>query len=232
RSSTSSSDRARARGKAAAPAASDTYDIILLAALPRRALLRALLLAPLAASLGACGFRPLYAAGEQGGAGPAAPAAARDDLAATRVSVIPNREGQLLRRFLADRLNPGGAAGPRRYELAVGVRLSTEFLGIRRDNTPTRGRVIANAEWQLADMRGERPVAILSGRSRAVDAFNLIDQQFFASDLARDEATRRLMEQLSEEIALRLAVFFSRRREQGGGAEAAPAAPAPAPAPG
>ncbi|MCC7428860.1 MAG: hypothetical protein IT557_18355 [Alphaproteobacteria bacterium] len=197
------------------------------APLPRRALLRALLLAPLAAPLGACGFRPLYAAGEQGRPGPAAPAAARDDMAATRVAVIPNREGQLLRRFLSDRLNPGDAAAPRRYELAVGVRLATEFLGIRRDDTPTRGRVIATAEWQLAEATGPRPAPLLTGRSRAVDAYNLIDQQFFASDLARDEATRRLMEQLSEQIALRLAVFFARRREQGGGPAATPAAPAP-----
>ena len=91
--------------------------------MPRRALLRGAA-GLLTLGVGGCGFRPIH-----GGGAAAGDAAVGADLAATRVPVIPERFGQLLRRGLQERLSmgapPGGVpAEATRWELLVGPSLA------------------------------------------------------------------------------------------------------------
>jgi LPS-assembly lipoprotein len=165
----------------------------------RRALLRGAA-GLLAMGAGGCGFRPLYGGG---GTGDSAIAA---ELAATRVSVIPERFGQLLRRGLQQRLGRGGEASAARWELLVGPNLSLEGVGILLDGTVTRGRYIATANWTLTRINPREAVA--SGFERAIDAFNLPPNQYFASDASRDAAEHRLAEVLAEEVVTRLSLRF------------------------
>jgi LPS-assembly lipoprotein len=168
----------------------------------RRALLRggAGLLALGAAG---CGFRPLY--GGNGGA--EEPAVARE-LAATRVALIPERFGQLLRRGLQQRLGTG-VGGPQaaRWELRVGPSIQAEGIGVLRDGAVTRVRFVGTANWWLVRL-GTPEEVVANGFERAIEAFNLPPNQFFAADASRDAAERRLAEMLAEDVVLRVAIRF------------------------
>jgi len=193
---------------------------------PRRALLRGAA-GLLALGLGGCGFRPIY--GGRGAAGDDAAVAA--DLAATRVPVIPERFGQLLRRALVQRLGSAGAAGGTApegsgWELLVGPNLAAEGIGIQRDGAASRVRTIATANWTLVRLTPREVVA--SGFERTTDAFNIQGSQFFAADASREAMERRLAEQLADEVVVRLAMQFRTLRSGGAAQRVAPVeTPAP-----
>ena len=162
--------------------------------------------------LSGCGFRPLYApvTAEDGGT-----ADIRDDLAAVRVGNVPDRSGQLLRRDLQRRFEGTRLGVPARYALQVFVTYSVEPLGYRRDGTITRLRHIASGNWSLATLAvPPRQIAASSIPTRALDAFNIPDLQFFAADSARDAMEQRLVDQLGEEIFRRVAMELRRERQQ------------------
>ena len=189
--------------------------------MPRRALLRGAL-GLVALGAGGCGFRPLYGPG--GGVNDSEIAA---ELAATQVALIPERFGQLLRRGLQQRLGRGGAT-PARWELQVGPSLALESAGILLDGTATRGRYIGTANWTL--MRIAPREAVASGFERTIEAFNLPPNQYFAADVSRDAAERRLAEVLAEEVVTRIAVRF-RDLQNGAAPRLVPPVEQPAPVP-
>lgn len=153
--------------------------------------------------LAGCGFRPLHG---EAAAGPADP-----ELAAVRVALIPERVGQLLRRDLQQRLDPNGAGTAARYELRVTLAYAGEPIGFRRDGTPSRVRNTATATWTLLTM-ATPPEPVATGVERALDSYNIPDNQFFAADVSRDALDRRLMRELADGVARRLAVELARRR--------------------
>lgn len=179
------------------------------AGMPRRALLRAAA-GGLALGAGGCGFQPIHGAGVAAG-----DAAVGTDLAATRVPVIPDRFGQLLRRGLQERLAmgapPGGIpAEATRWELLVGPNLAAEGIGIQRDGAASRVRTIATANWTLVRLTPREVVA--SGFERTTDAFNIQGTQYFAADSSREAMERRLAEQLADEVVVRVAMQFRNLR--------------------
>jgi LPS-assembly lipoprotein len=177
--------------------------------MPRRALLRGAA-GLLTLGVGGCGFRPIH-----GGGAAAGDAAVGADLAATRVPVIPERFGQLLRRGLQERLSmgapPGGVpAEATRWELLVGPSLAAEGIGIQQDGAATRVRTIATANWTLLRLTPREVVA--SGFERTTDAFNIQGTQFFAADASREAMERRLADQLADEVVIRVALQFRNLR--------------------
>jgi LPS-assembly lipoprotein len=157
---------------------------------PRRAVLGLLV-------LGGCGFRPMYGERETG--------SVTQGLQTIRVGLIPERNGQLLRRNLEQRLGTGGAQ--MRYDLRVGLSYGIDLQGFTRDGTPTRVRMTATANWFLYDT-GSPARLVANGTERAFDAYNVPENQFFAADTSRDATERRLLDQLAEDIVRRLAVRF------------------------
>ncbi len=157
--------------------------------------------------LGACGFRPLY--GPAGGTGDASVAA---ELATIRVGLIAERFGQLMRRELVQRLTRGGSSreAAAAYELRTVPVLVAEGVGFIDDGTTTRVRYIGTANWVLVRL-GSQPVPVARGSERATEAFNVVQSQFFAVDISRDAAERRLASLLAEEVVTRLAAEFQRR---------------------
>lgn len=158
---------------------------------------RALLALP-ALALAGCGFRPMY------GRGPGGTAIAQG-LETVRVGVIPERNGQLMRRRLQERMGTGGALP--RYDLRVGLGYGIEQQGFERDGTPSRVRVTATANWFLYDANLP-PRLVARGTERAFDAYNIPENQFFAADASGLAMERRLVDQLAEDIVRRLAVRF------------------------
>jgi LPS-assembly lipoprotein len=161
-------------------------------------------------SLAGCGFQPLY--GSQGAIQGARDPQVADELAATRVALITERSGQLLRRNLEQRLGAGGSASPRN-ELRTSLQFSAEPEGFRRDGTATRVRYSATASWFLVTL-AVPPVTLASGVERAFDAFNVPDNQFFAADFSRDATLNRLLEQLADDVVLRMSIALRQRTAQ------------------
>lgn len=158
--------------------------------------------------LGGCGFRPIYAEGVPDAAGGDIAA----ELAATRVALIPDRQGQMLREALNRRL--GNRAGrPAQHELRVAISISREAVGVRQDETASRLRASAVAAYTLAPLPSGAPLT--TGRSYAADAFNIVTNQYFASQLSGEQVDRRLTERLAEDIVAQLAAFYARRAASG-----------------
>jgi LPS-assembly lipoprotein len=160
----------------------------------------------MALGAGGCGFRPLY--GSNGSLAAASEPAVAGELAAVQVPVIPERFGQLLRRALQQRLGTGVAgAQAARWELRVGPSVQSEGIGVLRDGSVTRVRYLATANWQLLRL-GPTPEVVANGFERAQDAYNVPPNQFFAADVSRDAAERRIAETLAEEVVTRVAIRF------------------------
>ncbi len=152
-----------------------------------------------------CGFQPVYMPTASGQAGPA-----QRELSAINVSLIPDRPGQLLRQDLQERLASDRGDTPLRYDLAVSFSISGEGIAIESDNTATRVRLIGNAHWTLK-ARDSVQTQISSGSARAMDDFNVLNQQYFAADIDNEQVQRRLASALADQIAIQLGIFFRRR---------------------
>jgi LPS-assembly lipoprotein len=155
--------------------------------------------------LGGCGFRPIYA---DGPAAPGGRGSVAAELAATRVALIPERIGQLLRSALNQRLRNGSAASAQ-TELRVAISLTRQGVGVRGDDTASRVRVSAVANYVLTALGGREP--LVTGRAFAADAFNLMANEYFASQLSGEAADERLTERLADDIVAQLAAFYARR---------------------
>ena len=154
-------------------------------------------------ALGGCGFRPLYGTvGES--------AEVRERLSEINVLLMPERSGQLMRQALISRLQRGGTGVARRFDLAVQYSLAGEAIAIQPDNSTSRVRLIGTARWTLTAQDGQRRT-VTSGAVREVDGYNIINQQFFASELTSNAVQERIANALAEQITMQLALHFSRQ---------------------
>ncbi|HEY0183396.1 MAG TPA: hypothetical protein VGC09_11365, partial [Rhodopila sp.] len=71
----------------------------------------------------------------------------------------------------------------------------------------TRIRLIGNATWALVGHDDKRST-LTSGTARAIDAVNIIDSQYFASDLEVEAEQQRIADNIAAQIATQLAVWF------------------------
>lgn len=157
------------------------------------------LMLPLMIPLGGCGFQPLYGSKDAGGSGAA--------VALNQVTIanIPNREGQMLRNLLTDRLYQNGKPSDPQYRLSVELRAAETALGIRRDATASRTRLDMLAHYVLHRVSDDK-VLIDSNAETSVSFNQLVAQ--YATVTARDDARSRALHELSEQIMTRLALYF------------------------
>lgn len=121
------------------------------------------------------------------------------------VSAREEREAQLLREYLDIALQRADVSD-RVAGVAVRLELTTQELAIRRDETPSRARITATAQYvatPVAAAPGVEPPPV-RGLVRVLDGYNFVDQEFFATDTSRDAAVRRMLEEAAGQIARRL----------------------------
>ncbi|MDE2318419.1 MAG: hypothetical protein KGK02_01830 [Rhodospirillales bacterium] len=150
-------------------------------------------------ALSACGFSPLYG-GAQG-------QAASTGLETVQVQNIPDRTGQVLRQTLEQQLYTNGQPVRELYTLSVNYRVIQTGEGIQADSSTTRNRFNAIAAWKLAPI-GNPDAALISGTATAMDALNIIDQQYFASNLETDTVNQQLANEIAGQITAQLAAWF------------------------
>lgn len=134
----------------------------------------------------------------------------RDELAAVRVGPMFERNGQLMRRALQRSFEGSQPGVQARYDLDVSLLYASEILGYQPNGLATRVRIIATTTWVLSTLSTPREV-IDRGSARTVDAYNLPDLQFFASDASREDMERRLIAELTERVTIGVAVALRRR---------------------
>jgi len=94
-------------------------------------------------SLTACGFRPLYVSSY--------------DLCEVsypvKIGTIEDRNGQILRNYLVDRLTPKGAPQKALYTLDVTLKENITDIGVRKDETSRRKQMIITAHMKLKNIK-------------------------------------------------------------------------------
>lgn len=166
----------------------------------RRGFLRLIGAALPAIALAGCGFRPLY--GERSGGESAAA-----QLAAIEIAPIPERSGQKLRNDLRLKLTPNGAPSRPDYILDVRVSELRQDLAIRDDASATLGNLQVRAQYRLRSAADGK--VLYQGLARSTASYNIVRSQF-AALVAEDDARNRAMEAISEDIRLRLGIYFAK----------------------
>jgi len=152
-----------------------------------------------------CGFHPLY--GDNS-------AASSVDLSRVRIAAIQDqydptgnvvstaRSGQQLRNYLLDHVTPRGRAAAAMYELQVTLRESRTTLGIRSDESATRGTLTMTARYSL--VRLDNRAVMMNSATRSDVSYNILRDEF-ATLSAENDARRRATREIGDTISLDVA---------------------------
>ena len=159
-----------------------------------------LLLLPffLVVTISACGFQPIYSQKNQ--------ANVSENMSQIRISNIADRQGQILRNKLIDKLY-GSSARPVSPKYRLSIQNLDEIIssvGIKKDATTTRGRITMTATLILEDYRGD---ILLERDLKSVNSYNILDSQY-GTLITRQDAQQRTLDELSDEIQTILSLYF------------------------
>ena len=151
------------------------------------------LIASLALLLGACGFQPMYA-----------PAGGGAAIGPVQVALIEGKAGHVLRTEL-DRILAVENNGAPPMTLAITLQEQVTSLGLRRDESATRGELRLIANYVLTPP-SDAPV--MRGSVFTVVNYDVPTAAFgeiAAQDDARERAAETMAQRFRAELALRLA---------------------------
>ena len=156
-----------------------------------------------ATAVAGCGFRPLY--------GPQSAAATQSEMGRVKIDLIEDRIGQQLHNALLDRVTPHGQPQAPDFVLSIEIEETLQELGLRRDETATRANLNVSAAFVLRSNKAlDGKKILLSGQSRSVNSYNIVDSDF-ATLVAERDARNRAVAIIADDISTRLAIFFSSR---------------------
>jgi LPS-assembly lipoprotein len=148
-----------------------------------------------------CGFQPLYGQGPD--------AALSEPLTRVKIANIPDRPGQMLRNQLIDRFYRDGRPVDPDYTLNIGLAATKVKLGIQVDDTATRAQLILNANFNLTDPAGR---VVFTQISRSIIDYGILQNQY-ASMVAEDDAFKRGINQVAQDITTRVTLYLAREPE-------------------
>lgn len=161
--------------------------------------------------LGSCGFQPMYGSpslaqhidGAKDGTG--APLSVADALNGIAVDIIPDRNGQILRNYLIDRLNRGGRPADPRYRLSIDLSTPSSRTGVQQDDSATRQELRMSATYRLRDLKTDRVVT--QGVSRTLVGYPVLIEQY-ATLVAERDAFDKGLQELARDVEARLAAYM------------------------
>ena len=158
--------------------------------------LSALLIAGLVT--GACGYRPLYG---QSTTGPSA----QRHLESINVKPISDRAGQMMRTALTRRLSPHTKRAMQAYDINITLGEAVSTLAVEQNAFATRSNLTLTANYVLT--RRTDQLALTSGSIKSVASYNILASEF-ATKAAKDDSRRRAIQDVSETLRTRLAIYF------------------------
>ena len=160
-----------------------------------------LLLVPLLCSLvWACGFQPLYSSSKSG--------RLSYRFEGIEIPVRPDREGQILRNLLLDKLVLGQSNAKKVWRLDLDMRIGRSNVAILRDSTSTFAKMRVDVSWVLVSLVDGAPKT--RGSVTRTSSFSITSSEF-ASLQAEKDAKHRAIDAAAEDIRLRLISFLNKR---------------------
>jgi LPS-assembly lipoprotein len=148
--------------------------------------------------VGGCGFHPLY--GQRAGARSAVP----EQMAAIKIGTIEDRQGQLLRNALVDRLTPRGEPSAPAYDLRVTLTQQMVGLGQQKNSYASLGEMSLSASFHLGSRSDD---AGFSGSAHTVVSVNYLGPRY-ASVAVEREASERAIGDIADSIRDQVAAWL------------------------
>lgn len=145
-----------------------------------------------------CGFTPLLAPSYDETVVPAL-------LASIKVDRIPNRSGQELRNFLLERFSNENNT-PFHYRLAVQLDIIHQQVGIQKDATTKRMRLVVTVFYQLYDIKTGKQLT--QKIFKTYSSFNFVDQAFYSNTISRKAGVTAALRTIADMIKLEIAQFL------------------------
>lgn len=149
-------------------------------------------------ALTGCGFHPLY--------GKQANPEVVPELASVKIDSIKDRVGQQLRNLLYTRLNPKGEPDKPKYLLETQLRESQVSLAIQKTEVATRASLNISVTYHLRDMT--TGATLYASTSRATASYDLVQSEY-ANLAAAQDAERRSLQEVADDMTHRLAFYFT-----------------------
>jgi LPS-assembly lipoprotein len=150
--------------------------------------------------LSGCGFHPLYGSTTQG-------STVEDQLSAVVVPSPSGRLEQLIRNDLVSNLHPAGVQSAGSYRLTITPSGDTSTGITYPVPSTTRYSYRLSVTYELTDSATGK--VLTSGTSRSFVSYDK-QKQPFANIQASSDAENRAVREVSNDIRLRLAAYFSR----------------------
>ncbi len=147
-----------------------------------------------------CGFSPIY--GDHGSNEPVNQA-----LNKVAIANIPERQGQMLRNHLIDRMYFSGRPISPEAELTVTLNSTESELGIQKDATATRKQLNVWANYTLLANDGK---LLLNGKAHSVVSYSKLDAQY-GTLAAERNAMERALKEVGEQIVNRLSLYYAEK---------------------
>jgi LPS-assembly lipoprotein len=153
----------------------------------------------LLATLTACGFHPVHGKFSND---------RRTDSAPVEITIIPDREGQILRNELIDRLHQNGEPASAQYRLSVDkIQESDKELAITKSSEATRAQLRLKTKMVLTDKSGKE---VLVRDLLAITSYNVLQSEF-ATRVAENTARENALGDLARQIELHLNLYLNRK---------------------
>ena len=163
--------------------------------------LRRLALASCVLFLAACGFSPIYGSHGKG----SSPVSRQ--LSSVQIENIPDRNGQMLRNKLIDRMHTYGRPAKPEARLEVSMGSTESAMGIQKDATTSRSQLSMTASFKLTDMNGK---ILHQGGAHAVASYSKLDAQYGTLASQRD-AYDRAINEIGEQIVNNIALYYAEK---------------------
>jgi LPS-assembly lipoprotein len=142
-----------------------------------------------------CGFTPTYST-----------QTLDSSLSNIHINIIPNREGQIVRNHLIDRLHHGGSPVHADYNLKISpIRENIVEIGIDTDDEASRAQLRQEATVILTDINGK---VVLNRTVRATSGYNILQGQF-TTFVTEEDARKQALKVLSDHIITQLEIYFN-----------------------
>lgn len=146
--------------------------------------------------LSACGFTPVY--GDK---------SLPSSIGTIEVKTIPNRDGQIVRNHLIDRLYKDGYPTNPDYFLTVSsIKERIIEIGIDIDDEASRAQLRQEATVTLTDAKTNK--SVLTRTVRATSGYNILLGQF-TTFVTEENARNQALKVVAEDILTQLELYFN-----------------------
>lgn len=163
-----------------------------------------ILLSAVALTLSGCGFRPVYGDYSAAAENPAGESV----FSQIAIGIIPDREGQILRNHLIDRLYRGGTPSSPVATLRISElnEVRTE-LDMTKSSEATRAQLRLKTTMTLVDVSGK---ILMTRDLQTVTSYNVLGSEF-ATRVTEDSARQSAIEDIARQIELNLSLYYNQR---------------------